>query len=1104
LEEFAHIDLEGARVVLDRAHSAAVRSAAESGPLLIVGRPGAGKSGVQYRTITALEAEGRDFVLLAAEDHSATTLAMLRGELGLENDVADVLANWSGAEPAFLFVDALDAARDDHVARTLRELMRGVGSGGTRWHVVASIREFDVRYSSELQRLFRGSPPDAPSAPLQEPGLRNVRHLVVGDFTDGELGQLAAAAPRLHSLVETAPPQLRDLLANPFNLRLAAALLDSGYAPDEVRTLRTQMALLDAFWRARVIEAGASALRAARAAVLRKAVEEMISRRSLRAFRQQVAGAAESPALQELLVAHVLAEWQRRPDRAPEESTLVFTHNRIFDYAVERVFLREAPLSERLAADPQLGLWARPSLEMHFEHLWDADDPPHAEFWEEVLAICAHPDIRAIDMLVGPGVAAVHTRSLDDVEPLLEAIENVDDTVREAAERALTHLLRAVQFGLGASSPLVGADAGPWTAVLERVSQHLTRRAAYTLKIALYGAADRRAAATEAQLKDLGTAARRLLAYVSRLDPRDSHLVRAGIQTVVAFFSSAPDESAALLRQGLSPEHLARYGFEEIGSYDRKIVELAEQDPAFVRDLYSAAFSLEPPPATPTEFGGPIMPFLSNAAQDLGTSLYGLAREFSRFVSLAPEHAAASLIPVAEFHGEHAVINRPPEEGTFDFLGSVAHYRADYARLWRRGRNAEEVEKLFRHLESFLVALAEKPDGLDIFRRVLKVLVRENRRASLWKILLRTGARVPTVFGADLKPLLWAPIVLGGVDTKGAAADFLAAMAPALTDEERERVERAILAIEEPDLSTLGLLSGRLRVGLLKRLGEEPITEEARAFLAEHTVEDGAEPFEDGPYVRVQAVDSGEEEVLAHQGVDNDAASNQRILQLSASAKEAEKGLDQPGPEGDAARERTPEILRELRDVLQQAADAVPPDVQEEGYRRLVSLCAEVAEDEHHVFDPGTVALVREVLLEASHHPRPEPDDPEEVRDRDWPMLLSGQPRGSAAHGLVVFHHQPSDDSQAAEAVERLSIDPAVGVRVCVALGLGVFARAFPEVAWRIAEDRSRCEEVPGAVYALMSALTHLVPSDPARVAGLAVRAHERLVGRAEASEARG
>ncbi len=1107
LADFARIELAGRDVHVERAHVPVVRAAAEDGPLLVVGRPGAGKSGVQHGFVVQAQAERRDLVFLAAQDHTAGSLAGLRAELFLEHDIVEVLANWPGPAPAFLVVDALDAARGEPAARALRDLIREVGLRAPRWHVVASVREFELRYGQDLRRLFRGAPPaNAPEPPLPDPSLRRVRHIVVGDLSAADFRQVAAAAPELHQLVEGAPPALRGLLANPFNLNLAAALLDSGRDPEEIRGIKTQMDLLDSYWTARVLETGRPVLRTARIDVVRRAAREMIRLRSLRAPHSQVAGAAESEALHELLGAHVLSEGEQGPEQAPDDTVLAFGHHRIFDFAVERVLLRGTPVADRLAADPQFGLFARPSLEMHFEHLWDAAGPGRAEFWAEVLDVCGRAGLRAVDVLVGPGVAATRARTLDDVSPLVEGLESANPASRMSAEQALSHTLRTLLPGAVAGVPLLGPEAGPWTELLERTSRRITPPVANTLRAMLNAAVDHRAAATDAQRADLSTASRRLLEFAWELEPRPGFLVRAGIEAVLTFYTAAPAESAALVRRGLTAEHVARYGHEELRYYGDHVRRLATVDAELVRDLYSVAFSTEPPEKVRTGWGGNIMSFSSDAAQDFGSSLYVLARAFPGFAMAAPEHATAALSQVAEFHGRHARINRPPEEGTFEFHGETARFRADYQGLWRDRRNADEAKKLFGCLAARLARLAGEDGGLAVFRRIVAMLVRENRTASLWKVLLEVGARAPDVLGQELKPLLVAPVLLGGVDTRTAAAGFVAAMAPHLPEEERVGVERAILSVEEPDLSALGLANGRVRVALLARLGWDPVTEEARRLLEEWNGGGAAAPeLDEGLTIHYHTVAASEDERLEREGVAIDLESNRRLRELAASAAAVSAALEGPFDISRAAVERGPAALAVLADALGAAeAGGAHPVVVDEARTSFLTLSADLAEAATHPCSSATGRLLRDTLLEAARDPRPEPEPESEAEFTDWPILLSGQPRGLAAAGLTALCRDPSCATpEVLEALERLAADPVARVRVRVARGLDSLAASSPEVAWKLADAFARNDPSAAVVHAAVDSLGAIGAADPGRAAGLAIAAHQRLAEHADAPNAR-
>ena len=353
--------------------------------------------------------EARDVVLLAAQHPPFSSLGSLRDELQLDRDVVDVLANWPGQQRAVLLVDALDAARTDESAQALRTLIREVQRCAGRWSVIATIREYDARYSSELDAIFRGTPPDGPTPPIGGRHFSRIRHVVIGRLTDDELRQVGeTGAESLAALISSAPEAVTELLRVPFNLWLAAELLNGGAEPQAIRSAGSQLALLDLYWKERVLQGHSPRDGPAREAVLRDLVRAMVSGRALHADRDLVATVEAGPHISDLLSAGVIVEWQPSQHRPPRSATLALSHHVLFDYAVARLLLRRSVdrFVRFLEGDLGFVLLGRPSLVMHFHHLWATAAPgtQPKEFWEAVLAVCRSPVIPEIGKLVGPGV----------------------------------------------------------------------------------------------------------------------------------------------------------------------------------------------------------------------------------------------------------------------------------------------------------------------------------------------------------------------------------------------------------------------------------------------------------------------------------------------------------------------------------------------------------------------------------------------------------------------------------------------------------------------------------------------------------------------------
>jgi hypothetical protein len=124
LAYLARIRIGSKEVKIQRPCTEMLRRSAEEKSILVVGEPGAGKSGALHNLIGGLREDGRDLVFFAVDRLAARSLGELRVDIGLNHEFIDVLENWPGSKPAFLVIDALDAAREDPAGRMIRDLIR--------------------------------------------------------------------------------------------------------------------------------------------------------------------------------------------------------------------------------------------------------------------------------------------------------------------------------------------------------------------------------------------------------------------------------------------------------------------------------------------------------------------------------------------------------------------------------------------------------------------------------------------------------------------------------------------------------------------------------------------------------------------------------------------------------------------------------------------------------------------------------------------------------------------------------------------------------------------------------------------------------------------
>ena len=1095
LTNLARIRVGTVDVKLQRRSTDELRHAADEGSLLVVGEPGAGKSGTLHDLAQTLLDQGQDVVFLAVDRLSAQSLGELRGELGLDRNLTDILENWPGMNPAFLIIDALDAARAELAARAIRELIQIVVEQRGRWRVVASIRKFDLRYNQDLRQLFLGEPPTT----FRDIEFSGIRHLNVPQLSDEEFDEVRTQSPALKNLLDNAPEELRELLRVPFNLRIIAELLGAGLELADLTPIRTQLELLDRYWAYRVIRSDRQG--DARETVLRQTCEAMVKDRTLRIDRSRVVDSTGSQ-LNDLLSTQVLTEWQPSPAGTPDRYVLTFSHHVLFDYAVARLLLRGSPdvPVTRLTDDPELVIVIRPSLLLHFRHLWTVD-PSRTLFWQLVSQIIRSDKIPEIGKLIGSAVGAEMAEVLPDLEPLYTALENTNTTSRSAAEQALDHLVGALLAVPSDKQTFIGPHAGPWCELLERVSRQLRAKEAYTVRSLLSAICDHPEAFTTEQRLNAGKTARRLLEFAWTYTPRDQWLVIHALQAVCRTFESNPIDSAALLRRSFELEHLAKYGFEEMPSFAQEVNRLIPLDSALVEDVYKAVFAYRETSAESTPMGqSRILPMRSNRRQDYDMALYGLAEIFPEFLAFTPRRATSALIAVLEAYIANAHPSASSKEiESFNFDGKIARIRADYSCIWD-AHNTYGNDNPIKMLDAFnqhLEGLAESEECVEDIREIMEVVVEENQSAVLWRRLLLLGAQFPKTLGKKILSLAWAMPILTGIDTSDLAGEFIRSIFPDFDHADRERVERTLLSIpdaypmENPD--ALEHIRNRL-LGCLTYV--DLVIEETRCLFMD--LQDANALPANKPPVSIGEVTSqpfGEVEYLAGEGVPVDEEANRKIREIEQPVKAfRDKHLNSvPTPEEIAA---VLPALQALRMALSCAdADGVHSKQQTYAWGCLTDACVPVTRMDGFLCEEPVGVFTREVLLTASYHSDPMHNPEYDVHFDESPSWGSPAGRVGAARGLVLLaRHVTCATPEVLQAIERLSTDPAPAVRYQIARGLDVLYRTAPELMWGLTERLCREESSRGVLQGLLSGpLGRLAGAHPDRVAALTKAVYDRV-----------
>jgi hypothetical protein len=387
------------QLTIERAVWPSFQERATAQSLLLVGEPGAGKSGLMYRLAAAAIAAKQDVVFLPVDLLNVDTFSGLHAELGVRHSLVEVLANWPGSKSGIVILDALDAARKPETQKLLREVVSGIlRIAGSRWKVVASVRKYDLRQGTEWSTMFRGSPP----IPAHADGeFSHVSHVSVARLTDSEVSQIAGVFPALEALYQQASLKLRDLLQNIFNLHLLAELLRDGVAGSDLGAITTQSELLDKYWRHRIRRDDGK--HDAREAALTIIANEMIDSQMLRVLRADVRQKVNVDALVDL-EHHGILRAEDQTEKANED-VLLFNHHVLFDYAVARLIFWRGREALRLVAllreRRELALMLSPSLTLALSDAWNSG-PARKPFWDLAFALGRETGLPGVAQLAAP------------------------------------------------------------------------------------------------------------------------------------------------------------------------------------------------------------------------------------------------------------------------------------------------------------------------------------------------------------------------------------------------------------------------------------------------------------------------------------------------------------------------------------------------------------------------------------------------------------------------------------------------------------------------------------------------------------------------------
>lgn len=1050
LQQLAELRVADSPVEIPRECVPALRGAIETNRV-VIGDPGAGKSGVLYQLCNRLAAQTKDFVLLLADDLEDESSRPLNEILGIKNDLVDVLAAWMGAANAYFIVDALDAARDPKLARKLRTAMADVVAGGTRWRIVASIRRFDLKHSPDTQTLFVGEP----TVGYADPEFNGIAHFKVPAFSEPELKVAEAKHPSIARLMRRARRDsiTRALLTEPFNLSLACELIRAGVAVDDIVPLTTNVALLDKFWSHRVTAGGSAG--ALRVAALTKLVDHLVTNLSM--------GVRNDPGIYDASLMFGLAELHILEPGAYEGGSLRFSHHLLHDYAVARLLFRSVnkeALAQQLVSRPELAIYARQSLLLHFDFLWDSN-PTRNLFWHTAAELVI-PALPLIARIIATEKAVQRVRTPKDFSPLIALRLSGKDS--DASDVLMKYVVS--EYLDVTDEDALAESAAAWS----QLALHLMRQLPecfWQVHLLLHKLSD---------APSLDTAGRRLINEAGRLlakdrlalpkpDERFGPAFITALKTICRTAAEFPSESEKVLRPLLTAENAARFGDRFFWQLAGETKHLLKVSPSLVADLHVAVFGNETTAEGTEQIGGRIMPMTISRRDNYRLAEHQLKERFPVFFTAAPVEATRAVV---EFLPGFRQANHPSSSGKsdrrrpFSFRGHRCHLIEDLSCIWASDapHHGDDALVIVRHVRDGWVKQAKHPKAINA---ILELIAERNQLAILWWNLLEAGAKAPKTLGLRLAELLEAPAILLALDTHYSAAKLLQAIFPLLSRAQRRRIENVILQLPQAkrgNSKSVDLERGRYLACINPR---HFVTTEAKDLFSTLKQTDGLRP-NTKPFESRSFTGSSDWTDCVPELQKEDLRTPTHL-----EAREWEKKL-QRHPWNDGAK-LSPGVVEEIWPDLEGAhAFAVTKPPAELNpvvggliWARVVEVAEAIVRNGYLPKAPERRDFLREILLRGAGDPKPKEDPEAEEHFGKSPSWGSPSPRIDAAQGLIVWGRESQEmTNEIRNALRALARDHHPAVRFQISSACNTLYEVDRPLMWELIHKRARVETNAG------------------------------------------
>ena len=1031
-------------VSIKRPVSETVLELSKSSSLLLVGPPGSGKSAILYDVAQRLLDMGHPVVVIAVDKHPVQTLNQLSRDMNLDHDLLDILSHWSGEKDGVILIDALDATREGISEPVYRELIAEIKQNISAWHVIASIREFDLSNGVHYRNLFKDYNATHRFQSNQFPA---VSHVWIDQFTEAELQQVWSESEILFAAYRDFNQPIKELLRTPFNLHILANILHTD--PHLRPTITVQADLLAIYWNFRVNGSPIRALE--RRLCVRQLTGIMLSQHRLRVKIHTSSLSAKD--LSFLARDGVLNIDQR-------EDWVEFSHHILFDYAVSRWATDQDQISElmeRITGSLDDALMVAPGAKMVFQSLWSRD---RQSFWNNCIAL-ASGDVRQFCKIIPATVVAELTEHPKDLEPIIQLLADCEHSEYNVALSLLSHCVTALD-GFHESDRLNCRNA-TWIRIAIRITEVTDGKSIGIFHMLLRTWINIIQSMDDHAQRSVGELSRQYLVY--NLDGvNDRFGMELAIRGIIRTLPHAPSESLEALNRLLELRRVREHGHADLQFIVNHLDALINCGPCaggFIGHVYQVLFSVSPDsPSSPTILGenSCIMRFISDRKQDFEGAKGDALMKYPRYFEKLPVSATEALIVILDLeHEVDEAIDGPVEK--FSVEGIIATYRPDNSYV-KYHFFQEDCDPPLQQFEQGIIELVDE-GRVDDIDGVLQTCYRSNRSAALWAAILRAGKARLASLGNRLLALASAEPVLHGLDCRSHAIDLVCSLHALAEAEEKQLVESRVLES-----------SDSVKVDLLRCLNRNTIVSAYLQNEYDTLAKDGKLRVEQ-PVIGFHGVSDfayDDQSSYPSDGVNRDNPKLRQLSDLIHRGRRFEPG-NSDSTTGSINVHEHWEYIVELYQRIEEDRD-VPDNLRASGWDRVVEGVGGLVRAAESVEQLVNLDMILRIVFAALDDDRLSVDcvdDEVNVGSGEPIVFGSTTPRGEATGVLLeVIRISTTVDRRICDKVVALACDRCPFVRERIFECLGWLHQVQPKLAFQLCDVGFSREDDPRLLSSLL------------------------------------